>query len=159
MLCFVDFFLTLIYLVWLYRVPIGPHNFIDLLLSVYKEIVRPCNWYIFLCEKWSIEGLVSWHLFMIGSSQIQCSSHWEHRMEASLQSDLLHTTIYQTKYRSYWLAISDQITYHSHCLSNFSRVKPHNFFCQGNTNSSYLKKIFVVTLFVTHWQLVSFVGS
>ena len=40
-------------------------------------------------------------------------------MEATFQSHLLDNTIYQTKYRSKWLAISDQNTLHSHCLSTF----------------------------------------
>ena len=46
-------------------------------------------------------------------------NHRACRMEASLQSDLLYTTIYQTKYRSQWLAISNQNTLHSNCLSTF----------------------------------------
>ena len=41
------------------------------------------------------------------------------RMEVSLQSNLLDTTIHQTKYRSSWLAISDQNTFHTH-----SKVTP-----------------------------------
>lgn len=47
------------------------------------------------------------------------SMHWRHhltnsRQITSVQSDLCDTTIYQTKYRRQWLAISDQNTYHSH---------------------------------------------
>ena len=40
-------------------------------------------------------------------------------MEATFQSHLLDTTFYQTKYRSKWLAISDQNTLNSHSLSTF----------------------------------------
>ena len=41
-------------------------------------------------------------------------THRVWRIEATFQSHLLDTTIYQTKYRSQWLAISD-----AHCLSIF----------------------------------------
>ena len=53
------------------------------------------------------------------------SKHWlgcAHRvwrMEVLFKSHLLDTTIYQTKYRSLWLAISDQNTLQWHCLSTF----------------------------------------
>ena len=40
-------------------------------------------------------------------------------MEVTFQSHLLDSNIYQTKYRSWWLAILDQNTLHSHCLSNY----------------------------------------
>ena len=56
------------------------------------------------------------------------------RMEESFQSDLLDTAIYQTKYRNYWLAISDRSTYYSYCLSTFSKSDASQLYCLGCTN-------------------------
>ena len=50
---------------------------------------------------------------------IKSKEHRVWRMDATCQSHLLDTTIYQINYRSWWLAISDQNTFHSHCLSTF----------------------------------------
>ena len=56
---------------------------------------------------------------------------YRYRMEASLQSDLLDTAIYQSNYRSWWLAISDQNTHHSHCLWTFSKSDTSQLYCLG----------------------------
>ena len=61
-------------------------------------------------------------------------------MEATFQSHLLDTTIYQTKYRSLWLAISDPNTLHSNCLSTFFRSDAsilHPLWFQYTNNSAH----------------------
>ena len=56
-------------------------------------------------------------------------NHRACRMEASLQSDLLDTTIYQTKYRSYsgWLYQTKKHITHNVFYQPFSRVTPPNY--------------------------------
>ena len=81
-------------------------------------------------------------------------------MEATFQSDLLDTTIYQTKYRSWWLAITDQNTLHSHCLSTFFKSVASNSVIEFSENqklcSSYFSISFIfckLSLNWTCWQV------
>ena len=85
-------------------VPLPQGNFFS--AEIWQQIKSCDVWRIFCCHHLDI-----WFEGIVIISSICYHRVW--RMELSLQSNLLDTTIYQTKYRSLWLAISDQNTYHT----------------------------------------------